>query len=171
MRCACIDIGSNTTRLLVADVAHGRLAVLVERRAFTRIGRKIDLAGAIPDAVIAEVAAVVAARCAEAAELGAERVRVVATAAIRRAANRDALIAALRAQAGAEVAVLSGEDEARLAFLGATSTLSEPPRGTIAVVDVGGMSTEIAVGTFAGGVDVGALVPDRLERAGRPLPR
>ena len=77
---------------------------------------------------------------------------MVATAAIRRAANRDALLAALRAAAGAEVAVLSGDDEARLAFRGATSTLPAPPQGTIAVVDVGGMSTEIAVGTLAGGV-------------------
>ena len=152
MRCACIDIGSNTTRLLVADVVDGRLLALVERRAFTRIGRKIDVAGEIPDAVIAEVAAVVAAHCAEAADVGALRVRVVATAAIRGAANRDALIEALNAQAGAEVAVLSGGDEARLAFLGATSTLAVAPEGTIAVVDVGGMSTEIAIGTFAGGV-------------------
>ncbi len=152
MRCACIDIGSNTTRLLVADVADGRLAPHVERRAFTRIGRKLDLAGAIPDVVIAEIAAVVAAHWTEAAEAGAERVRIVATAAIRRAANRDALIAALRSHAGAEVAVLSGDDEARLAFRGATSTLAAPPPGTIAVVDVGGGSTEIAVGTLAGGV-------------------
>ena len=70
MRCACIDIGSNTTRLLVADVVDGRLLALVERRAFTRIGRKIDVAGEIPDAAIAEVAAVVAAHCAEAADVG-----------------------------------------------------------------------------------------------------
>jgi exopolyphosphatase/guanosine-5'-triphosphate,3'-diphosphate pyrophosphatase len=152
MRCACIDIGSNTTRLLVADVADGRLAPHVERRVFTRIGRELDGAGMLPDEVIAEVAAVVAAHCREAAEAGAEHIRVVATAAVRRAANRAALLHTLRAAAGAEVAVLSGDDEARLAFRGATSTLPTPPEGTIAVVDVGGMSTEIAVGTLAGGV-------------------
>ena len=152
MRCACIDIGSNTTRLLVADVADGLLAPHVERRAFTRIGKRIDGDGVLPDAAIAEVAAVVAAHCREAAAVGAERLRVVATAAVRSAANREALLAALCGAAGRDVALLSGGDEARLAFLGATSTLPAPPEGTIAVVDVGGMSTEIAVGTMAGGV-------------------
>src|SRR5829696_6209367 len=152
MRCACIDIGSNTTRLLVADAAHGRLIPVLEQRAFTRIGRKIDALGAIPAPAIAAVADVVAAQRAAAELAEAAHVRVVATAAIRRAANRDALVAALRARAGVDVAVLSADDEGRLAFAGATRTLLRPPQGTIAVVDVGGMSTEIAIGTLAEGV-------------------
>ena len=152
MRCACIDIGSNTTRLLVAEAARGRLAPVLEQRAFTRIGRQIDARGSILHATIAEVAEVVAAQRAAAAAAGAEQVRVVATAAIRRAANRAVLVAALRDRAGVDVAVLSADDEGRLAFAGATRTLEQPPEGTIAVVDVGGMSTEIAVGTIAGGV-------------------
>jgi len=152
MRCACIDIGSNTTRLLVAETAHGRLDPVLEQRAFTRIGSQIDALGEIPAATIGAVAEVVAAQRAAAACAGAAHVRVVATAAIRRAENGAALVAALRERAGVEVAVLSADDEGRLAFAGATRTLERPPVGTIAVVDVGGMSTEIAIGTLAGGV-------------------
>jgi exopolyphosphatase/guanosine-5'-triphosphate,3'-diphosphate pyrophosphatase len=152
MRCACIDIGSNTTRLLVAEAAHGRLSPVLQQRAFTRIGRCTDARGAIPEQTIAAVADVVAEQRAAAEAAGAAHVRVVATAAIRRAANRDALVAALRQRAGVDVAVLSPDDEGRLAFAGATRTLERAPLGTIAVVDLGGMSTEIAIGTMAGGV-------------------
>jgi exopolyphosphatase / guanosine-5'-triphosphate,3'-diphosphate pyrophosphatase len=151
MRCACIDIGSNTTRLLVADAARGELRTVRQERAFTRIGAKIDALGAIPAAAIELVGDVVARQRAAAEALGAAHVRVVATAAIRRAANRDALATALRERAGVEVAILSGDDEGRLAFAGATRTLERPPDGTIAVVDVGGMSTEIAIGTMRAG--------------------
>jgi exopolyphosphatase/guanosine-5'-triphosphate,3'-diphosphate pyrophosphatase len=152
MRCACIDIGSNTTRLLVADVERGRLAAVVQQRSFTRIGRAIAADGVIPRALIEHVAEVVATQREVAAVAGAEHLRVVATAAIRRALNRDELLAALREHARVEVTVVPGEHEARLAFAGATRTLESPPRGSIAVVDVGGLSTEIAVGTMAGGV-------------------
>ena len=152
MRCACIDIGSNTTRLLVADVAQGRLAPVVQQRSFTRIGRAIAADGVIPAGMIGEVVEVVARQREVASVAGAEELRVVATAAIRRAGNRAALLAALREHAGVEVVIVPGEHEARLAFAGATRTLDAPPDGTIAVVDVGGMSTEIAVGTIAGGV-------------------
>ena len=152
MRCACIDIGSNTTRLLVAEAAHGRLTPVLQQRAFTRIGSRIGVLGAIPDETIGAVVEVVAAQRAAAEAAGAEHLRVVATAAIRRAGNREVLVAALRDGAGVEVAVLTGDDEGRLAFSGATRTLEEPPDGMIAVVDVGGMSTEIAIGTMAGGV-------------------
>jgi exopolyphosphatase / guanosine-5'-triphosphate,3'-diphosphate pyrophosphatase len=152
MRCACIDIGSNTTRLLVADVAQGRLEAVVQQRSFTRLGRAIAVDGMIPEELIGAVVDVVARQREVAAVAGAAQLRVVATAAIRRAANRDALLAALRERAGVEATVVNGDHEARLAFAGATGTLETPPEGTVAVVDVGGMSTEIAVGTVAGGV-------------------
>jgi exopolyphosphatase/guanosine-5'-triphosphate,3'-diphosphate pyrophosphatase len=152
MRCACIDIGSNTTRLLVADVADGKLSAVVQQRSFTRIGRAIALDGMVPPATIAAVADVVARQREVADAAGAARLRVVATAAIRRADNRDAFVDALHEQAGVTVDIVPGEHEARLAFLGATHTLPTPPPGTIAVVDVGGMSTEIAIGTMAEGV-------------------
>jgi exopolyphosphatase/guanosine-5'-triphosphate,3'-diphosphate pyrophosphatase len=152
MRCACIDIGSNTTRLLVAEPAPCGLAEVLQLRAFTRIGRSLDAQGRIPAATIAAVADVVAHHRSAARELGCERLRVVATAAIRRAANGAELVAAVAERAGVAADVLSGEDEARLAFHGAARTLDPPPDGTLAVVDVGGGSTEIAIGTLAGGV-------------------
>jgi exopolyphosphatase / guanosine-5'-triphosphate,3'-diphosphate pyrophosphatase len=77
---------------------------------------------------------------------------VVATAAIRRAPNRGALLAAVRECAGVEVEVLSAEQEARLAFAGATALLDPPPEGTVGVVDVGGGSSELVVGTMRDGV-------------------
>src|SRR5690349_6896744 len=127
MRCACIDIGSNTTRLLVAECAGGRLERVHEERAFTRIGRALDSESAIPAETIASVAEVVARQRSSAEEQGMTVLRVVATAAIRGAANRAELLAAIRARAGVEVVVLSGDDEARLAFHGATCTLPERP--------------------------------------------
>ena len=149
----CIDIGSNTTRLLVAEVGGGELRELIARREFTRIGRSLGETGRIPDEKIAETAEVVAAQARLAREAGAAEVVAVATAAIREAANRDELAAALARHAGLELRVLTGAEEARLSFVGATRTLPEPPRGTVAVVDVGGGSTEVAVGQPDGTVE------------------
>jgi len=151
MLCACIDIGSNTTRVLVADVERGGLREVLQRREFTRIGKGLK-GGEIPRAKIDEVAAVVAGQHALVQQLGCGAVRVVATAAIRAAANAAEFTAAMRDGGGVEVEVLDGPEEARLAFLGATRTLGEPLEGTVGVVDVGGGSTELAIGTLAGGV-------------------
>jgi exopolyphosphatase / guanosine-5'-triphosphate,3'-diphosphate pyrophosphatase len=150
MLCACIDIGSNTTRVLVADVEAGHLREVLQKRAFTRIGKGLK-GGEIPREKIAEVARVVAEQRALVEKLGCATLRVVATAAIRGAANAGQFTAALRHGGGVEVEVLDGPEEARLAFLGATRTLGEPLEGTIGVVDVGGGSTELAIGTLAGG--------------------
>jgi exopolyphosphatase/guanosine-5'-triphosphate,3'-diphosphate pyrophosphatase len=149
---ACIDIGSNTTRLLVADAVDGRLRELLQQRAFTLLGSELARDRAVPAAKIAELADVVATQMRVARELGAMDVRAVATAAIRRAANRDGLLTAIHDATGLDVEVLTEDDEARLAFAGATRTLAEPPAGEIAVADVGGGSSEIAIGTFAAGV-------------------
>jgi exopolyphosphatase / guanosine-5'-triphosphate,3'-diphosphate pyrophosphatase len=142
----CIDIGSNTTRLLVAEVEGGRLRELVTQRAFTRIGKSLAKGGAIPREKIAETAEVVGTQATIAREVGATEVVTVATAAIRGAPNQDELAAAVEAAGGMPMTVLSGEEEARLAFVGATRTLTTPVEGTMAVLDVGGGSTEIAVG-------------------------
>jgi exopolyphosphatase/guanosine-5'-triphosphate,3'-diphosphate pyrophosphatase len=150
--CAAIDIGSNTTRVLVAEPDQGRLRTVMEQRAYTRIGRASKHDGAIDEAKIAEVAEVVATQVRLAEELGAEAIRPVATAAIREAANRDEAVAEIARAAGIGVDVLSEEEEGRLAFIGATKTLGHPVDGKIGVVDVGGGSSEIILGTVAGGV-------------------
>jgi exopolyphosphatase/guanosine-5'-triphosphate,3'-diphosphate pyrophosphatase len=148
--CACIDIGSNTTRLLVADAGNGQLRELVTQRAFTRIGKSLGAGGSIPMEKIAETAEVVATQAKVAREVGAEQIVAVATAAIRNAPNREALLAAVENAGGMALDVLSGEEEARLSFVGATRTLLQPADGTIAVIDVGGGSSEIAIGEPTG---------------------
>ena len=153
MRCACIDIGSNTTRLLAADVSDAVLRPLAADRRFTAIGDAIDAERAIPASKIAEVASVVGEQVAMARELAVERIRAVATAAIRDASNCAELVATVADGCGVEIDVLTGEDEARLAFAGATGTLEEAPDGDVAVVDVGGGSTEVAVGQVHKGMD------------------
>ena len=146
MICACIDIGSNTTRLLVADAGSERLRELVTQRAFTRIGRSLRDGGPIPRQKIVETAEVVRTQAAVAREVGAEELVAVATAAIRNAPNRAELVAAVETAGGASLTILTGEEEARLSFVGATRTLVQPTEGTIAVIDVGGGSSELAVG-------------------------
>jgi exopolyphosphatase / guanosine-5'-triphosphate,3'-diphosphate pyrophosphatase len=143
---ACIDIGSNTTRLLVADASRGRLRELSTQRAFTRIGRGLSKGDPIPAERIAQTAEVVRTQARSARELGAHELVAVGTAAIRNASNRDELCRAVDEAGDVSLHVLSGEEEARLSFVGATRTLTTGPRGTVAVVDVGGGSTEIAVG-------------------------
>jgi exopolyphosphatase/guanosine-5'-triphosphate,3'-diphosphate pyrophosphatase len=151
MLCACIDIGSNTTRVLVADVDGGRLREVLQRRAFTRIGKGLK-GGEIPHEKIQEVARVVAEQRELVEQLGADALRVVGTAAIRGACNQPEFCAAMRDDGGVDIEILDGAEEARLAFLGATSTLGQPLEGRIGVVDVGGGSTELALGTLADGV-------------------
>jgi exopolyphosphatase/guanosine-5'-triphosphate,3'-diphosphate pyrophosphatase len=122
------------------------------QRVYTRIGKSLGKDKLIPAEKIDEVASVVERQVRHARELGAANVRVVATAAIRQAANRDALVTAIESEAEVPADILSDDDEARLAFAGATRMLAAPPAGTIGVVDVGGGSTEIAIGTVETGV-------------------
>jgi exopolyphosphatase / guanosine-5'-triphosphate,3'-diphosphate pyrophosphatase len=150
--CGCIDIGSNTTRVLVAEAHDGQLRELLQRRAFTRIGKGLKAGGEIPRAKIEEVGDVVASHRQLAEQVGASPIRTVATAAIRTAANRDEFVDVVSERGGVEVCILDGEEEARLAFLGATRTLGRDLEGTVGVVDVGGGSTEIAIGTARAGV-------------------
>jgi exopolyphosphatase/guanosine-5'-triphosphate,3'-diphosphate pyrophosphatase len=147
VRRACIDIGSNTTRLLVAEFDGEQLLEVHQERAFTRIGRGMLGDGSIAPAKIAEVAEVVAEQLRLAIDLGSEEVHAVATAAIRHAANGSSLATAIKAACGVAVKILTSEEEARLAFVGAARTLERIPRGTLGVVDVGGGSSELVVGT------------------------
>jgi metal-dependent HD superfamily phosphatase/phosphodiesterase len=147
VRRACIDIGSNTTRLLVADCAGGRLNPVHQERAFTYLGWDRLADGAIAPEKLREVARVVAAQARTARRLGAFEIRAIATAAIRGAPNRDELVTAVRRECGLEVEILTGEEEARLAFVGAAGTFGRLPSGQLGVVDVGGGSCELVVGS------------------------
>jgi exopolyphosphatase / guanosine-5'-triphosphate,3'-diphosphate pyrophosphatase len=152
MLCAAIDIGSNTTRLLVAEPVDGQLKKVMEQRAYTRINKALDDEGAILPEKIEEVAEVVATQVRLARELGAETIRSVATAAIREAANGAEAAEQIAAASGVMVDILSDEEEGRLSFIGATKTLGHPVEGKVGVVDVGGGSTEVIIGTVPGGV-------------------
>jgi exopolyphosphatase/guanosine-5'-triphosphate,3'-diphosphate pyrophosphatase len=153
MLCAAIDIGSNTTRVLVAEPGDGQLRKVMEQRAYTRINKAIDGDGVISAAKIAEVCEVVSTQVRLARETGAGTIRAVATAAVRDAANGEAAVAEVAAAAGVPVEILSEEEEGRLSFIGATKGLGHPVEGRIGVVDVGGGSTEVILGTVSGGVE------------------
>jgi exopolyphosphatase / guanosine-5'-triphosphate,3'-diphosphate pyrophosphatase len=152
MLCAAIDIGSNTTRLLVAAPVDGQLKKVMEQRAYTRINKAVADSGEIPAGKATEVAEVVATQVRLARELGAETIRAVATAAVREASNGQSVAEQIAAEAGVPVDVLSDEEEGRLSFVGATKTLGHPVEGLVGVVDVGGGSTEVILGTVPGGV-------------------
>jgi exopolyphosphatase/guanosine-5'-triphosphate,3'-diphosphate pyrophosphatase len=149
--CAAIDIGSNTTRLLVAEPVEGQLKKVMEQRAYTRIGKAIDGEGRICEEKIGEVSDVVGTQVRLARELGAKEIRAVATAAIREAANGEEAAATVGTAAGVPVEILSEEEEGRLSFIGATKTLGHPVEGLVGVVDVGGGSSEVILGTVPGG--------------------
>jgi exopolyphosphatase / guanosine-5'-triphosphate,3'-diphosphate pyrophosphatase len=162
VRCACIDVGSNTTRLLVAEAHDGAIAALANERVFTLIGRSLAGGDRIPLAKIDETAAVVAGQAEHARDLGAQRIRAVATAAIRRASNAPELADAVLTASGVRLEVLAGEEEARLAFRGAARAVAAggaPGGGTLAVIDVGGGSTEVAFGHADGRIDVAHSLP------------
>ena len=150
--CAAIDIGSNTTRLLVAEPVEGQLKKVMEQRAYTRIGKAIDGEGRICEEKIGEVSDVVGTQVRLARELGAKEIRAVATAAIREAANGEEAAATVATAAGVPVEILSEQEEGRLSFIGATKTLGHPVEGLVGVVDVGGGSSEVILGTVQGGV-------------------
>jgi exopolyphosphatase/guanosine-5'-triphosphate,3'-diphosphate pyrophosphatase len=161
VRCACVDIGSNTTRLLVAEPARHPapgLTVLCMQRSF--IGLPHGAAGGAVGAERARrLSAVVAAQVALARDHGARHVRIVGTAALRHCEDRDEVVAAVERAAGLPVTVLSADEEARLAFAGATHGLAIPPDLPIAVADIGGGSSELVVGTTGGGVRWSVSVP------------
>jgi exopolyphosphatase / guanosine-5'-triphosphate,3'-diphosphate pyrophosphatase len=153
VRVACIDIGSNTTRLLIADRTAEGLSEVHQERAFTHIGAGLDQTGSIRREKLREVVTVVAWQAQVARDLGCAELRAVATAAIRDAANGAELADAIRAATDLQVEILSGEHEARLAFIGAAAMADQPAAGELGVIDVGGGSSELVVGTAPDRVD------------------
>jgi exopolyphosphatase/guanosine-5'-triphosphate,3'-diphosphate pyrophosphatase len=151
-RFGVVDLGTNTIRLLVAALEDGRLEQLDNAAAMTRLGAAIGPDGRIDEAKIAEVADIVAGYVERASLLGAAEVRIIATSAAREAANGDDLVEAVQRAAGVPLSIIDEDEEARLAFFGALASLDEPWEGDVGVVDVGGGSTEIVVGSAADGV-------------------
>jgi exopolyphosphatase/guanosine-5'-triphosphate,3'-diphosphate pyrophosphatase len=159
VRLGCIDIGSNTTRLLVADCDDGRLLWVHQERAFTRIGHELQASKRIGPAKIGEVVLVVAAQLASARAHGVDTTLAVATAAVRQSENGDELVDKILKATGLTVQILSAEEEARLAFVGVAGTLEHAHGGDLGVVDVGGGSSELVVGSPELGVRWWASVP------------
>jgi exopolyphosphatase/guanosine-5'-triphosphate,3'-diphosphate pyrophosphatase len=143
---ACVDIGSNTTRLLVADVVNDRLRELAAVREFTLIGSSVAEDGSISPEKIVETAEAVAAQVSTALRLGAKLIAVVGTAVLRAAPNADDLGAEVERRTGFPLRVLSEAAEAELSFLGATTVSAPDVAGSVAVADIGGGSSELSVG-------------------------
>ena len=174
-RVAGIDCGTNSIRLLVADVdpTTGAVTDVDRRMEVVRLGQGVDRTGSIaPEAMARTLEA--ARRYADICSgFGVERVRFVATSATRDAANRGEFVAGVRSALGVEPEVIEGEEEALLSFRGATGALSGRHPGPFCVVDIGGGSTELVLGTetvAAASMDVGCVRLTERHLAGDPPP-
>jgi exopolyphosphatase/guanosine-5'-triphosphate,3'-diphosphate pyrophosphatase len=142
MRVAAIDQGTNTTRLLVADVEDGELAEISKRVEITRLGEGVDQRRRLLPVPIARVRNVLTDYRREAEQLGAERILLVATSAVRDAENGEAFLGEIEWSYGFVTRLLSGDEEAELTFRGA----ADGRIGSTLVIDPGGGSTEFVVG-------------------------
>ena len=143
-RVAAIDVGTNSSRLLVADVEGGRVLPVERRSTVTRLGRGVDLSGRLAAEAIEDACAAVGEYVEAVGELRVEAVDAIATSAVRDAENGAAFIAELRERFALSARVLDGEEEARLTYLGASSEVA--PEVPTLVIDIGGGSTELIVG-------------------------
>jgi exopolyphosphatase/guanosine-5'-triphosphate,3'-diphosphate pyrophosphatase len=149
MRVAVVDLGSNSTRLLVADVeADGTVTERDRRSTVTRLGQDVDRTGVLADEAIARVLAALTEYRAVIDDLAADAVVGVLTSAVRDAANGGALTATVRDDFGIDARTIPGEEEARLTYRGATSGRQDAGATTL-VIDIGGGSTELVVGRGA----------------------
>ena len=142
-RIAVVDLGTNSTRLLVADVVDGAVEELERRTNVTRLGEGVDATGRLSDGAIGRVVDTLQDYREAIDRLGAERTVAVATSAVRDAENGGEFRELLRERFGIEARTIPGDEEARLTFLGATSGRSA---GETLVIDIGGGSTEFVVG-------------------------
>ncbi|HEU4899450.1 MAG TPA: exopolyphosphatase [Actinomycetota bacterium] len=146
-RLAALDVGTNSTRLLVADVEDGAIvATHTRENVITRLGKGVDRTGRFDPAALARTLEVLAGYAETCRRLGAGRRRLVATSATRDAADRQVFLDGVRDLLGVEAEVLTGRAEAAAAYRGATSGLDD--RRTL-VVDIGGGSTELILGDGA----------------------
>jgi exopolyphosphatase / guanosine-5'-triphosphate,3'-diphosphate pyrophosphatase len=147
VRVAVLDIGTNSTRLLIAEVdrSTGAVEELLRRSQVTRLGDGVDAGGSLSDGAIARVLSTLADYRTEMDARGCEANLAVLTSAVRDAANGAAFAARVREEYGLDARVLSGSDEGQLTFLGAMSARPTPTEPTV-VIDIGGGSTEFIVG-------------------------
>lgn len=163
MRVAVIDIGSNTARLLVADVAPEGVACVAEERTYLGLGAEIAQRGTLTLATIDRIADLAGAYAETAAARGARRLETIVTAPGRQGRSGRILVAALVSATAAPVRVLTADEEGRLAYDGAVARTEAELPEVVGVVDVGGGSTELVVGTPSLGaawvrsVDLGSL--------------
>jgi exopolyphosphatase/guanosine-5'-triphosphate,3'-diphosphate pyrophosphatase len=149
LRVAVVDIGTNSTRLLVADVTDdGGLTERERRTKVTRLGDRLGQTGVLGDEAMERVLATLAEYRTVIEHEGAERAVAVLTSAVRDAANGEDFLARVRAQSdGLDARVIAGDEEARLTFRGATSERARGDATPRLVIDVGGGSTELVVGS------------------------
>ena len=159
-RVAAVDCGTNSVRLLVADVAGDSKADLHREMRVVRLGEGVDRTGSLSAAALERTRLALADYAAVCAELGVERIRMVATSATRDASNRSAFVEIVSSTLGVEPDVVSGEEEATLSFAGATAGL-DPVDGPFLAMDIGGGSTEIVLGATgveaSSSVDIGCV--------------
>jgi exopolyphosphatase / guanosine-5'-triphosphate,3'-diphosphate pyrophosphatase len=151
MRVGVVDIGTNSTRLLVAEVEGGALTELKRRTTVTRLGEGLEATGRLSDAAMARVSNALASYRETLDELGATRQLAVATSAMRDAANGPRFRDEIERRFGLDARTISGDEEARLTFLGATA--GRDPGAATLVIDIGGGSTEFVVGHPGGDPD------------------
>ena len=160
MRVGAVDCGTNSIRLLVADVDGDRKTDVHREMRVVRLGQGVDRTGELADEALERTRRALVDYAATCAELGVERVRMVATSATRDARNRGAFTAMVQDVLGVAPEVVSGDEEAALSFDGATRGL-DPAQGPFLVMDIGGGSTELVLGTSspqaALSVDVGCV--------------
>ena len=144
-RVAVVNIGTNSTRLLVADVVAGRVVEVERRSRVTRLGRGVNLSGQLSDEAVEAACEAVEEYVSIYTEAQAGTIVAIATSAVRDASNGAAFIAELRERFALSARVLKGEEEARLTYLGAGAD-GAPDTPTL-VIDIGGGSTELIVGT------------------------
>jgi exopolyphosphatase/guanosine-5'-triphosphate,3'-diphosphate pyrophosphatase len=145
VRVAVVDIGTNSTRLLIGDVEGTGVTEVERRTTVTNMGRGVDHTGLICSDAIDDVCAVIADYKSRYEEMGADRVTAIATSAVRDAVNGDAFIAELRERFCIDARLLTGKEEAGLTYLGATA--HRPAGEPTLVFDIGGGSTELIVGS------------------------
>ncbi|MBV9730928.1 MAG: Ppx/GppA family phosphatase [Pseudonocardiales bacterium] len=148
-RVAAIDCGTNSIRLLVADLIGDKLIDVHREMRIVRLGQDVDATGRLAPDALERTRVALADYTAIARRAGAQRVRMVATSATRDAANREDFFTLVRQVLGTDAEVITGDEEARLSFTGAVGGL-DPADGPFVVVDVGGGSTEVVLGDWDG---------------------